>query len=60
MDRGTKSLLRRQSFSFSLEEISLKESILRDRRSGHQVDGSSQMPIAKGSALDSLLKNSIQ
>jgi hypothetical protein len=46
MDLGTKSLLRRQSFSFSLEEISLKESILRDHRSGHQVDGSSQMPIA--------------
>ena len=43
MGRGTKSLLRRQSLCFSLEEISLKESILRDHRSGHQVDGSSTM-----------------
>ena len=46
MGRGKESLLRRQSFPFSLEEISLKERILRNDRSGHQVDRSPQMPIA--------------
>jgi len=46
MGRGKESLLRGQSFFLSLKEIGLEESVLRNHRSGHQIDRSSQMPIA--------------
>ena len=43
---GKYGFLRSQSFSLSLEEIGLKESILAHHRSGHQVDRPPKVPIA--------------
>jgi hypothetical protein len=46
MGRGKKSLLRGQSFSLSLEKIRLEERVLTCHSRGHEIDSSSEMPIA--------------
>jgi hypothetical protein len=46
MGRGKQSFLRRESLSLSSEKISFEERVLTCHSRGHQIDSSSEMPIA--------------